>query len=86
MVKHVILWKLDENKTEAEKAEIKKNMKRELEGLVGKVPGLIKLECMRYFCNIQCIQKGNGIQHWNQRKHLRLMPLIQHMLQLPTHT
>ena len=44
MVKHVILWKLDENKTEAEKAEIKKNMKRELEGLVGKVPGLIKMQ------------------------------------------
>lgn len=43
MIKHVILWKLDENKTGDEKAEIKKCMKRELEGLVGKVPGLIEM-------------------------------------------
>ena len=41
MVKHVILWKLDETKTVEEKEEIKKNMKRELEGLVGSVPGLL---------------------------------------------
>ncbi len=44
MIKHVILWKLDESKTEAEKVEIKSAMKRELEGLVGKVPGLISME------------------------------------------
>ena len=31
MVKHVILWKLDETKTVEEKEEIQKNMKRELE-------------------------------------------------------
>ena len=44
MVKHVILWTLDEKKTDAEKEEIKKNMKRELEGLVGKVPGLKEMQ------------------------------------------
>ena len=44
MVKHVILWTLDTKMTDAEKAEIKKNMKRELEGLVGKVPGLKQMQ------------------------------------------
>ena len=44
MVKHVILWKLDETKTVEEKEEIKKNMKRELEGLVGSVPGLLEMK------------------------------------------
>lgn len=44
MIKHVILWTLDEKKTDAEIKEIKKNMKRELEGLVGKVPGLMELQ------------------------------------------
>ena len=44
MVKHVILWQLDDSKTEAEKQEIKQNMKRELEALVGKVPGLVEMQ------------------------------------------
>ena len=44
MVKHVILWKLDESKNEEEKEKIKKNMKLHLEGLVGKVPGLISMQ------------------------------------------
>ncbi len=41
MVKHIILWNLKE---EFNSDEVKKNMKTELEGLVGKVPGLIKME------------------------------------------
>jgi hypothetical protein len=44
MVKHIILWTLDSSKSEAEKEEIKKNMKLHLEGLVGKVPGLVELQ------------------------------------------
>lgn len=44
MVKHVILWTLDGGKTDAEKTEIKANMKRELEALVGKVPGLKEMQ------------------------------------------
>ncbi len=44
MVKHVILWKLDEKLSETEKEQVKINAKRELEGLVGKVPGLISME------------------------------------------
>lgn len=41
MVKHIILWQLKDEYTEEEKATIKKGMKEGLEGLVGKVPGLL---------------------------------------------
>jgi len=37
MVKHVILWKLKESYSEAEKAKAKADMKTNLEGLVGKI-------------------------------------------------
>lgn len=43
MVKHVILWKLKEELSDAEKETIKANMKKELEGLKGKVPGLLEI-------------------------------------------
>ena len=43
MVKHIILWKLKDELTEAEKTAVKKAAKEGLEALVGKVPGL--LEC-----------------------------------------
>lgn len=43
MIKHVILWKLKEELSDSEKAVIKENMKRELEGLKGKVPGLVEM-------------------------------------------
>lgn len=43
MVKHIILWKLKDEFSDAEKAEIKKGIKEGLEGLVGKVPGLIEV-------------------------------------------
>ena len=41
MVKHIILWKL---KDEFNNDEIKMEMKKSLEGLVGKVPGLIEMK------------------------------------------
>lgn len=44
MIKHVILWKLKEEYTEAEKTEIKKEIKQNLEGLAGKIPGLIDIK------------------------------------------
>ena len=44
MVKHVILWKLDEKLSESEKGKIKNDAKRELESLVGLVPGLLSLK------------------------------------------
>lgn len=42
MVKHIILWKLREELSEAEKETIKAGIKKGLEGLVGQVPGLIE--------------------------------------------
>ena len=43
MVKHVILWKLDDKLSASEKEQVKINAKRELEDLVGKVPGLLSM-------------------------------------------
>lgn len=44
MVKHIICWQLKEELTEEEKLNIKKNMKEQLEGLVGIVPGLLEMK------------------------------------------
>ena len=41
MVKHIILWTLNPDLPEEEKETIKAGIKQGLEGLVGKVPGLI---------------------------------------------
>lgn len=43
MVKHVILWQLKDEFSEAEKSEIRANIKEGLEGLQGKIPGLIEI-------------------------------------------
>ena len=51
MVKHIILWKLkDEYNTD----EVKLGIKREIEGLLGKVPGLIEIEVQ-----IECLSSSN---------------------------
>lgn len=44
MIKHVILWTLKPEFSEAEKAEIIKNIKSGLEGLYGKIPGLLEIK------------------------------------------
>jgi hypothetical protein len=44
MVKHIILWTLDPNLSEEEKQTVKEGIKAGLEGLVGKVPGLIDVK------------------------------------------
>ena len=41
MVKHIILWQLKEDITDKE--SVKKGIKENLESLVGKVPGLLKV-------------------------------------------
>ena len=41
MVKHIILWTLKPELSEEEKTAVKADIKAGLEGLVGKVPGLI---------------------------------------------
>lgn len=43
MVKHVILWQLKEDLSAQEKAEVKAGIKEGLEGLAGKIPGLIDI-------------------------------------------
>lgn len=44
MVRHVILWQLKEEFTGEEKQKIKAGIKEGLEGLVGKVPGLLNVK------------------------------------------
>lgn len=44
MVKHIILWTLNPELSESEKAKIKEHIKLALEGLVGKINGLKELK------------------------------------------
>ena len=44
MVKHIILWQLKDEYTEEQKKEIRAGIKEGLEGLVGKVPGLLEVK------------------------------------------
>ena len=44
MVKHIILWTLNPALSEEEKNAVKAGMKQGLEGLLGKVPGLIDVK------------------------------------------
>ena len=44
MVKHIILWKLNPDLTAEEMAEVKRGIKAGLEGLKGKVPGLLSVK------------------------------------------
>lgn len=44
MVKHIILWTLNPELTEEQKTEVKKGIKSGLEGLMGRVPGLIDVK------------------------------------------
>jgi len=43
MVKHIILWTLNPELSEQEKNTVKKGIKEGLEGLMGKVPGLLDI-------------------------------------------
>lgn len=44
MVKHVILWTLKNEYSDEQKKEIKKDIKAGLEGLKGKIPGLVDIQ------------------------------------------
>lgn len=44
MVKHIILWNLNPELTAEEKIAVQRGIKEGLEGLVGKVPGLIDVK------------------------------------------
>ncbi len=43
MVKHVIIWTLNDTLSDEEKVEVKKNIKEGLEGLKGVIPGMIDI-------------------------------------------
>ena len=44
MVKHVILWQLKDELSAEEKANVKNGIKEGLEGLQGKIPGLVEIK------------------------------------------
>ena len=44
MIKHMILWKIDDKFSVNEKQKIMEDAKRELESLKGKVPGLVEIK------------------------------------------
>ena len=44
MVHHIVMWKFKPEIAEEQKPELKRAMKENLEGLVGKVPGLLTAE------------------------------------------
>lgn len=44
MVKHIILWTLKEEYSDEQKKEIKAGIKAGLEGLKGKIPGLVDIK------------------------------------------
>lgn len=44
MTHHIILWKLKEDLSDSRKAEIKKDIKEGLEGLAGRIPGLVSIK------------------------------------------
>lgn len=54
MVKHIILWKLKEEYSKEQKNKIKLDIKEGLEGLQGKIPGLIDIKV-----NVQGLASSN---------------------------
>ena len=44
MVKHIILWRLKENLAAGEKERVKQEIKSGLEGLAGRIPGLVDIK------------------------------------------
>lgn len=43
MVRHVILWQLKDELSQQEKEQVKNGIKQGLEGLQGKIPGLLEI-------------------------------------------
>ena len=43
MIKHIILWQLKDELSEEEKVTIRADIKKGLEGLAGKIPGLVDI-------------------------------------------
>lgn len=46
MVRHVIIWTLKDEYSEAEKADIRAGIKEGLEGLQGQIPGMVSIRVL----------------------------------------
>lgn len=55
MVKHIIIWTLKDGYSNEEKAKIKIDIKNGLEGLMGKIPGLLDIKV-----NIDALESSNA--------------------------
>ena len=55
MVKHIIIWKLKDEYSPSEKAQIMLEIKEGLEGLMGKIPGLTDIKVQ-----IESLASSNG--------------------------
>lgn len=55
MIKHIILWTLKETLSEKEKGGIKQEIKEGLEGLKGKIPGLLEIHVQT-----ECLTSSNA--------------------------
>ncbi len=55
MVKHVILWQLKDELSAEQKALVKKQIKEGLEGLAGRIPGLLDIKV-----NINGLETSNA--------------------------
>ena len=44
MVKHIIIWKLKDEYSDSQKNEYKEKIKKDLEALSGKIPGLLEIK------------------------------------------
>lgn len=55
MVKHIILWQLNDGMSPAEAESVKKGIKEGLEGLAGKIPGLLDIKV-----NSVCLPSSNA--------------------------
>ena len=56
MVKHIILWTLKDELSAEEKEQVKKGIKEGLEGLAGKIPGMIDIKV-----NINGLASSNAL-------------------------
>ena len=55
MVKHVILWQLKDELSEAEQQSVKEGIKTNLESFQGKIPGLVEIKVQ-----ISCLESSNA--------------------------
>ena len=78
MVKHIILWTLKDEYTEAQKKEIRAGIKEGLEGLKGQIPGMIDISVRTDYLPTSTV---DVMLHLRMLMHLQRMQRILSMLQ-----